>query len=409
MIILLPPLTPSEMLYYSDQASSTNELLRRSCTQRQEGFLSEAERFALKALGDSREAGDYISQGAALICLADAHREMGKLGPMLNECQRAYRIFQRQPSRCQRHNESVAVYALGLVHHLLGNDEDALKWYGMACKQFEKVQMEWAAVNALNRVEACKHALCWLKTLTKNLIAAQSGLGVNLSTHVQVPIIRSGNDAERFAIAEMEIDKYGVDIRLKVNGGSFQLRSIEEDQLVTLEPGTECYALEIPEEAYASLEASEGDYALIAWGGDADREGPAVLEALSGPEFGSFERGDEGNIRFVSFKEAVVIGSEDITDDFGVGYIIALLKREPATKEPTPSERSKPSTPPSPEPPPAPREPESPDPYTRLLRMVGGDKGVADRLIEYERQFNPGASLSELAESAMARIRLDNR
>jgi hypothetical protein len=131
------------------------------------------------------------------------------------------------------------------------------------------------------------------------------------------------------------------------------------------------------------------------------------LEALSGPEFGSFERDDGGNIRFVSFKERVVIGSEGIMpDDFGVGYIIALLKPE-STPEPFPFKRSKSSTSPSSEP--TPPEYESPDLYAQLLRMVGGDKGVADRLVEYERQFNPHASLSVLAESAIARIRQDNQ
>ncbi|MBN1814117.1 MAG: tetratricopeptide repeat protein [Anaerolineae bacterium] len=409
MVILLPQLTPSELLRYTDPAPFINELLQHSRSRRREGFLAEAERFALEALDDSREAADHVSQGAALICLADVHREMGKLGPALSDCQKAHRIFQRQPSRYQRHNEAIAAYALGLVHHLIGNDVDALKWYRAARKQFEKARREWAAANALNRVEACDYVLCWLKMLIKHLITAQAGLEANLSTRFQVPAVRLSDDEARFAIVEMEIDKYRFDCHTKISGDSFRLQPIKEDQPVSLKPGTRCYALKIPVEAYEFLEASEGDYALIAWGRDADREGPAVLEALSGPEFGSFERDDEGNIRFVSFKEAVVIGSEDITDDFGVGYIIALLKRESMPEELSSPERSKPSTPPSPEPPPTSREPELPDPYTQLLRMVGGDKGVADRLIEYERQFNPDASSSVLAESAIARIRLDNR
>lgn len=409
MVILLPQLTPSELLRYTDPAPFINELLQRSRSRRREGFLAEAERFALEALDDSREAADHVSQGAALICLADVHREMGRLGPALSDCQKAHRIFQRQPSRYQRHNEAIAAYAFGLVHHLLGNDVDALKWYRAARKQFEKAQREWAAVNALNRVEACDYVLCWLKMLIRHLIAAQAGLEVNPSTRFRVPAVRSSDDEARFAIVEMEIDRYRFDRHATINGDLFRLQPIKEDQPVSLRPGTRCYALKIPVEAYEYLAASEGDYALIAWGKDADREGPAVLEALSGPEFGSFERDDEGNIRFVSFKEAVVIGSEDITDDFGVGYIIASLKREPTSEEPSPSGRSEPSPPSSPEPPPPSQEPELPGPYKQLLRMVGGDKAVADRLIEYERQFDPDAGLSVLAENAIARIHLDNR
>jgi hypothetical protein len=384
MIILLPQLTPSELLRYIDPAPFINELLQHSRTQRQEGFLAEAERFALEALDDSRQAADHVSQGAALICLADIHREMGKLGPALSDCQRAHRIFQRQPSRYQRHNEAIAAYALGLVHHLIGNDVDALKWYHTARKQFEKARREWAAVNALKRVEACDYVLCWLEMLTKRLIAAQAGLEVNLSTRFQVPAVRSSDDEARFVIVEMEIDRYRFSHYATIDGDLFRLQPIKAGQPVSMRPGTRCYALKIPVEAHEFLEAGEGDYALIAWGGgEVNREGPGVLEALSGPEFGSFKRGDEGDIRFVSFGEAVVIGSEDIADDFGVGYVIALLKHEPMS--------------------------ESADPYATLLHMVGGDKGVVDRLIEYERQFNSDADLSVLAESAITRIRLGSR
>jgi tetratricopeptide (TPR) repeat protein len=398
MIVLLPQLTPSELLRYTDPAPFINELLQRSRSQRREGFLVEAERFALEALDDSREAADHVSQGAALICLADVHREMGKLGPALSDCQRAHRIFQRQASRYQRHNEAIAAYALGLVHHMIGNDVDALKWYRAARKQFEKARREWAAINALNRVEACDYVLCWLEMLIRHLISAQAGMQVNLPARFQVPAIRSVDDEARFAIVEMEIDRYRFGHRATINSDSFRLQPIKEDQLISLRPEVKCYALTIPVEAYESLGASDGDYALIAWGRDADREGPGVLEALSGPEFGSFERDDEGNIKFVSFKEAIVIGSEDITGDFEVGYIIALLKPAP-TPDPTPPSL-KPSSPS--------QELESPGSYVQLLRMVGGDKGVTDRLIEYERQFNPDADLPLLAESAIARIRIDD-
>jgi tetratricopeptide (TPR) repeat protein len=399
MIILLPQLTPSELLRYTDPAPFINELLQHSRSRRREGFLVEAERFALEALDDSREATDHVSQGAALICLADVHREMGKLGPALADCQRAHRIFQRQASRYQRHNEAIAAYALGLVHHMIGNDVDALKWYRAARKQFEKARREWAAIDALNRVEACDYVLCWLEMLIRHLIAGQAGVQVSLPARFQVPAIRSIDDEARFAIVEMKIDKYRFDHHATINGDPFRLRPIKEDQPISLGPEIKCYALKVPVEAHEFLEASDGDYALIAWGRDADREGPGVLEALSGPEFGSFERDDEGNIKFVSFKEAIVIGSKDLTDDFEVGYIIALLKHAP-TSEPTP---------PSPKPSSPPQEPESAEPHVELLRLVGGDKGVADRLIEYERQFNPDADLPELAESAIARIRLDNQ
>jgi tetratricopeptide (TPR) repeat protein len=325
MIVLLPQLTPSELLYYEGTASFVADLLQRSRSRRLEGRLFDAERFAVEALAANREASDYVSLGMNLICLADARREMGKLGLALSDCQRAHRTFQSQPSRYQRHNESVAAYALGLVHHLLGNDVDALKWYQAASKQLDKARREWAAVNALTRVKDCDRILCWLKTLTQYLIAAGARLDVNLFSRVQVPVIHWNSGSTEFAIAELEIDRYRIRDRLTIGSEVFELQSIKEDQRVSLKPGAECYALEIPEEVYELLGASEGDYALVVRGKDADREGPGVLETLGGTEFGDFRRDKDGRINFIR-SDATVIGLEGMGDDLQVGYIAALLK-----------------------------------------------------------------------------------
>jgi hypothetical protein len=54
---------------------------------------------------------------------------------------------------------------------------------------------------------------------------------------------------------------------------------------------------------------------------------------------------------------------------------------------------------------PRPRE----DPYRELLARVLYDKGVADRLIEYERKRAPDESFEELCRSAVLRWQRDNR
>jgi hypothetical protein len=56
-----------------------------------------------------------------------------------------------------------------------------------------------------------------------------------------------------------------------------------------------------------------------------DREGPGVVEGLSGLEFGNFKRDEDGKINFVR-TNAEVIGGEDIGKDLQVGYVTALLK-----------------------------------------------------------------------------------
>ena len=60
--------------------------------------------------------------------------------------------------------------------------------------------------------------------------------------------------------------------------------------------------------------------------GEAEHEGPGVLETLSGIEFGDFRRDPSGRIAFVR-PDATVIGGEPIGDDFPVGYVRAVLKR----------------------------------------------------------------------------------
>lgn len=43
----------------------------------------------------------------------------------------------------------------------------------------------------------------------------------------------------------------------------------------------------------------------------------------------------------------------------------------------------------------------------RLAKMVMGDHGTAERLIEYERRIKPGAPESELISAAIDRLRRD--
>lgn len=140
MINLPSKLTPSELLCYEELPPFIDELLQGSRSLRREGRLPEAEHCALDGMQASQEPGANVSQAVALIHLADVHRDMGKLGPALADCQKAYRFFQRQPSHYQRHNEAVAAYALGLAHQLLGSEMDALKWYRKSGQLFERVK-----------------------------------------------------------------------------------------------------------------------------------------------------------------------------------------------------------------------------------------------------------------------------
>jgi tetratricopeptide (TPR) repeat protein len=404
MINLPPKLTPSELLSCEELPPFVDELLRGSRSRRREGRLTEAERYALDVIEASQEPDAIVSQAAALIHLADVHREMGRLGPALADCERAHPIFQRQSPHCQRHNEAVAAYALGLVHQLLGSEMDALKWYREAGQLFERAREHWATVNAQARVETCIRIRRWMETLSEYLTVARTRIGVNLSNRVWVPIILSEGGEPGFAMAELEIDEYTVGDQLTVDGESFRMQPLKGGRRISLAPDVECYARGIPDEARASLGASEGDYALIRREGGPNQEGPGVLETLGGPKFGNFERDDKGNINFIG-SGARVIGGGDIGEDLQVGYIAALLR--PAAPPPPKPPAPPPPRPPAP-PPPGPSA-DSTELYNTLIRMVGGDKETADSLIEYERERTPDASLWELIDSAIVRLTRDRR
>ena len=322
MINLPLELTPSELLYYKTLPPFADKLLSNSRALRRQGRLSEAERCALDVMEASQKPGTTAGQAMALIHLADVHREMGKLGPALANCQKAHPIFQREPPRYQSHNEAVAGYALGLVHQLLGNEIDALKWYREADLVFERVKKTcWATINDVTQMETCTRIQRWMEAMSEYLTAVRIRTNANLGTGIWVPIILSDSGKPAFAVAELEIDKYIVERQLTVKGEAFRIQRLKGKRPTSLIPGVEYYALEIPDKAQASLGASAGDYALVERGKDLDQEGPGVLETLGGPEFGNFERDAGGNIHFVR-SDATVIGGADLQ----AGYITALLK-----------------------------------------------------------------------------------
>jgi len=326
MINLPPQLTPSELLYCDALPPFIDRLLAGSRSLRREGRLLEAEHCALDALEGDPDPGVSVAQALSLIHLADVHRDMGKLGPVLTNCRKAYRIFQRQTSRYQRHNEAVTAYALGLAHQLLGSEMDALRWYQEADQLFERVKDDWTAVNDLAHVDTCDRVRQWMETLSGHLTTARTQPDAGLISRIWVPIIPSDENGGKFAMAKLEIDSHIVGRQLTINGTPFRVQPLIKGQQLSLSPGVEYYALRIPNEVHKPLGTHDGDYALIVRRKDADKEGPGILETLSGPEFGNFKRDDDGNIEFFGPDGAKVIGGKDIGDDFQIGYIAALLK-----------------------------------------------------------------------------------
>jgi len=403
MINLPPQLTPSELLCCEKLPPSIDELLRGSRSLRGEGRLPEAERCALDAMQVSQEPGANVSQAVALIHLADVHRDMGKLGPALADCQKAYRIFQRQPSHYQRHNEAVAAYALGLVHQLLGNWTNALKWYHESSELFQRVKEDWAAVNALAWLDSCTRVQRLMEMLSEYLTAALTYREMDLSTHIWVPIILLEKDG--LLVEQLAIEESGHELTPDLV--SFRVHTLEEGWRISPSPRVEYDAQEIPDDVRWALDANEEDHALVQWEESANLD---EMEELVESDVGKFVRDDAGRI-FVIRPGPRVIGGEDHSDESRIGHIPALLRPAPSPPGAA-SPPSRPSTPPSPRPstPPPPRPPaDSIEPYSELLGMVGGDRETADRLIEYEHERTPDASPPELVDDAITCLLRDRR
>lgn len=326
MIRLPSDLTPSELLWSKDLPTFISELLSHSRSLRREGKLPQASRCARDAMKADQKPGTKLIQATALVHLADARREMGRLGPALDDYQNAHRYFMIQSSRYQRHNEAIGAYALGLVHQLLGSDMDALKWYQDADTLLERVKDDWAACKALDRVKVCNQLQAWMEVLGRYLTSARARMDADLDSRIWMPTLVSEDEPPTFALGELEIDKYVIGREMTIDGVPFRVEAIKGRRRISLNVGVKYYAVTIPPEARGPLGAEKGDYALVVREQEADREGPAVVKTLVGPEFGHFERDDQDEISFVR-TDATVIGAEAI-EEGQIGYITALLKPE---------------------------------------------------------------------------------
>lgn len=373
-------LTPSELLFYKELPQFIAELLQRSHSLRKDDKLPGAERCAQDVIKFSQQSNTHVGLAVALIYLADVHREMGKLESAMINYQKAYRIFQRQLPRYQRHNEAVSAYALGIAHQLSDRKSDALQWYQTSGQLFERVEKDWSLVNDLDQVKICIRIQNWIRALSGYLTDVQ----VHTSEgYIWIPIIPL--DIEK----EKQLTPSGSKIET-LDGKSFRVQSLETEQRPSLESDIVYYALNIPYEASKSLNAVTGDYVLVEQQDIPEQEGPGVLQSVTGQDFGHFRFDDKGNVHFICM-DTQMIGDKGISKSLRVGYITALLK--PISTPPDPFASPPPSL-----------LADSIELYSKLVNMVGGNEWKADHLIEHERELTPNASRLELIDSAIVRL-----
>jgi len=401
MISLPLQLTPSELLWDDDIPPFINQLLQTSRHLRREGEFQEASRCARDAMKAGQKPAKKSIQAIARMHLADARREMGRPGPALDDSQKAYYIFQRQPSRYQRHNEALATYSLGVIHQLLGNDMDALKWYQQADVLFDHVKPDWESKRANDRISQCTRVQCWMRKLCSYLTSERARKEANLDSRVWCALMPTEDEAKRenLCMAELMIKNYVIEDEMLIRGQRYRVHPIDDPEALRLRPGNTYYISPIPEKARGELGAAPGDYAFVVRQQSIDREGPGLIETKTSTHFGAFKRDEEGHITFVDDGTRITIGDATHQDACRFGHITARL-----TPIGAPNERSE-----SPPPEPSSEPSASPDGYETLVRLVRGDGDLAERLIQYERQQAPDADRETWIENAIERIQRDNR
>lgn len=217
-----------------------------------------AEETARQALEASRTRRFNLGEALALLCLSEAQRETGRLGPALHSAREAYDILQRQPQMLQRHNEAIAAYNLGLLHHLLGNRPEALNWYDNACRLLGLAREYWSIHNRPQEVQKCRELEGWVSRLSKVLSSPDSE---NFSILIPVPAPDGGPPL----VAQVRMGPSWQESSVFIDGEPYRILLLPTSQAREILPtGRDCQIFPIPEEVRRKMGSGERDYLLCA-------------------------------------------------------------------------------------------------------------------------------------------------
>lgn len=168
---------PISVLYTeSGQDFPAVRMLTRALDLLKVGNLGEAERLMQEALEVARRGHHPIGEGMAALCLSNIYWGTfwgtGRALLARDLALRACDVFGRQAGRDQRHNEAVATFNLGLVHHLTGDHFEALNKYYAAQQLLDTARRYWVRRNQTDRVTQCDQLETWVQRLVERLITS---------------------------------------------------------------------------------------------------------------------------------------------------------------------------------------------------------------------------------------------
>lgn len=385
------------LLVFDGKTLPVREKLRSYHRLRRENQLEEAEGQARDALQFCRQVNDHVGMAMVRLHLALFYAEAGEIGQSVKYGEEAYRGFHQQINLAQRHNEALTTYALGLLYGLFPSSSGrALYWYQKTLQLLEGLKEYWATVDDEQYFDTCHRIRGWTE---KQVDEITKHCGSQHSQYARVDVWEVASADTPFT----KYEGYGYiigDDQMLIGRTFYRAKPS-----IDIEEGNYHFALPVWEQEWQLSKSQVGDYVLVRqqWQVDEEKKG-VVWESGRGWEAVDFTREDDEGIKFNSPNRKVIGG-----DPAGKlkGYIVADLK--PISSAPQPSVSPSSTPPQSSAPPSSGPSYESRELFNELLSMVRGDRGVARRLIDYERRRAPFVSLSELIQRAIDRLVRDRR
>ncbi|MBC8450272.1 MAG: tetratricopeptide repeat protein [Chloroflexi bacterium] len=174
MMTLPPIVLPSELLHVGSLTSSAEILLDAYSHINAESTLEQFERFAHAADELREKGGDWIGCAIALLHLGDRCLEVGRLESARKYYEQSRRVIRPLVVPEQRHNEAVAIYALGLADLFLGDEKKALDEHERATELFARAQTHWQVIGNKRLYQLCERALELIEGLRRFVAEALS-------------------------------------------------------------------------------------------------------------------------------------------------------------------------------------------------------------------------------------------
>jgi hypothetical protein len=279
------------------------------------------------------------ARATALLFMADALAQNGRVQESIDKADRARRSFLRQS---ENRNVILTDLVLTQLRQKTRRDvHDAYDSYGATrtlCKQLESKARE---SRLISEAEFYSQIVSKIDQAMENIEEAVAKEALQSCCLKAIPVLQL-SDALAMVSQPAKVIKYLTADKFKIGGQVYLLHPLDKAERGTLElqAGATHFALPVPEDGWPSPKGKkEQDFALVrAQVTPANREGPGVRWTGQEWTVGRFERKETGKIIFAPPKRHTIGGEITIENRVAeieeavtlkdYGYVIGLLKPE---------------------------------------------------------------------------------